>query len=370
MSAVPTLAAVTLDEHGGGIAAASRLIWRVMGEAWGWRRQLVTLDPLPKSGRPSFRQRVQFGVRLASLQAAQPNGWVLFTHLGLARAETFLPPAVRRPYAIFLHGIEAWRPLNERERQVLRGASLRLANSRYTARRVALANPDIGPIECCPLALDCEPTAFRPPLDIELRRAMGSSAVLLVGRMSAAERYKGHDALLEAWPRVLSSQPDARLVLVGDGDDRGRLVAKSQALGIASHVVFPGFLSADALASLYGEAAVFAMPSRGEGFGLVYLEAMAHGLPCIGSTHDAAGEVIEDGVTGFLVDQDDQDRLARLLTDVLGNEAARRRMGDAGRARVRECFSYRQFADRFLELIRPAFAEESLALTAASSPTD
>ncbi len=127
----------------------------------------------------------------------------------------------------------------------------------------------------------------------------------IVARMSSAERYKGHDELLEAWPIVKAHLPDARLVCVGDGDDLPRLQQKAHELGIGSETIFTGFVSADELHGWYDAASVFAMPSRGEGFGLVYLEAMSHGLPCIGSVHDAAGEIIDDGVTGHLVDQSD-----------------------------------------------------------------
>ena len=104
---------------------------------------------------------------------------------------------------------------------------------------------------------------------------------------------------------------------------------------------------------LYGQAAVFALPSRGEGFGLVYLEAMAAGLPCIGSTDDAAVDVIEDGRTGLLVRQDDVTALAGAVSRLLSDEALRRRMGEAGRARQQSVFSYANFRDRTLGLLAP-----------------
>jgi phosphatidylinositol alpha-1,6-mannosyltransferase len=104
-------------------------------------------------------------------------------------------------------------------------------------------------------------------------------------------------------------------------------------------------------AELYRGAQVFAMPSRGEGFGLVYLEAMAHGLPCIGSTHDAAGEVIADGITGYLTPQADIAGLAARVLDLLTDESRRRAMGESGRTRVASLFTYRHFAGRLLTLL-------------------
>jgi len=104
---------------------------------------------------------------------------------------------------------------------------------------------------------------------------------------------------------------------------------------------------------------VFAMPSRGEGFGIAYLEAMAHGLPCIGSVHDAAGEVIEDGVTGYLVDQSDTRALADRVSRLLGDDAGRREMGEAGRRRLRERFTADRFARRLGDLVEAALGAET-----------
>lgn len=365
----PALAAITLHQTGGGVAAVSRLVWRVLGDTWGDSRRLIALGRPRSSHRPGINQRVQFGLRLAGEQIAHPDSWVIFTHLSLARATSVMPTMVRRPYAVFLHGIEAWRPLGPRERAVLQGAALRVANSRYTAQQVLAVNPDVGPIEICPLAIE-DRTPPNPAGRHELDEAVGAKSVLLVGRMAAGERYKGHDALLEIWPRVTAAIPDARLVFAGDGDDRARLVEKAAALGISDRVIFTGFLPVDALDHLYNRAAVFAMPSRGEGFGLVYLEAMAHGLPCLGSIHDAASEVIEDGVTGALVDQANGSALADVVTRWLSDEDMRRRLGRAGRERVRRHFTYGQFSHRLTGLLQRSFGPEVSGLRSASRVVD
>jgi phosphatidylinositol alpha-1,6-mannosyltransferase len=177
--------------------------------------------------------------------------------------------------------------------------------------------------------------------------------------MSASERYKGHDELLECWPGVLAVQPDARLVFVGDGDDLSRLKDKARALGVAHALVTPGFVDDGGLSEAYRHAAVFAMPSWNEGFGLVYLEAMSHGLPCIGSVHDAASEIIVDGLTGFLVDQRERPTLAVRIATLLGDEPRRRAMGEAGRQRALAQFSYEQFRDRVSEALTATFSEPS-----------
>jgi phosphatidylinositol alpha-1,6-mannosyltransferase len=174
--------------------------------------------------------------------------------------------------------------------------------------------------------------------------------------MLAEERYKGHDEVLDAWGGVLARVPEAVLVFAGEGDDEPRLRRKAAHLNIESSVRFAGFVSDADLHALYDEAAVFAMPSRNEGFGLVYLEAMSHGVPCIGSTADAAREVIQDGVTGFLVHQQDRSALTDRIVRLLSDESRRREMGMAGRARVETLYSYARFRDGMIEALDGAFA--------------
>lgn len=349
----PCLAAITLDPMGGGVAAVSRLLWRVFQDRWAQHARLVTLlnDESPLNTLDSSTAtRVRFGARIATLQVSQQVDWMLYTHLSVARVQTFVPPPMRRPYAVFIHGIEAWRPLPPATEAVLQGAALRVANSAFTAGRVAAMHPGIGGIVPCPLALSPEQLARVTAVGVK-NPAIGDHAVLVVARMSSGERYKGHDELLDAWPDVRKTVPDARLVFVGDGDDVVRLREKAGALGIGTSVLFAGFVSEADLIGFYRSAAAFAMPSRGEGFGLVYLEAMSHGVPCVAALDDAAGEVVEDGRTGFLIRQDDRqalaDRLIRLLTD----EPLRRRMGAAGARHVEERFSYGRFSRHMLSLM-------------------
>jgi phosphatidyl-myo-inositol dimannoside synthase len=352
-----TLAAITLHPKGGGVAAVSRLLWRVFVDRWRDDADLETLVG-DQRGRVSIETttgaRLAFGARIASRQMTGRSPWIFFSHVSVAQVQRFVPAPFRCPYAVFIHGIEAWRPLSEAQRRVIDGAVLRVANSRFTARRVREAHEGMSEILPCPLALSPEFTAGLS-FDAVAAGPRGSADVLVVGRMVAAERYKGHDELLDAWPEVRRRVPDARLVFVGDGDDAVRLGQKAADLGVATSVRFEGFVSDDVLQALYRRAAVLAMPSRGEGFGLVYLEAMAHGLPCIGSIHDAAGEVIEDGVTGFLVDQEDTRTVADRIVTLLTDEPRRRQMGAEGRRRLEGEFSYEAFGRRMLALIDGAF---------------
>jgi phosphatidylinositol alpha-1,6-mannosyltransferase len=358
------VAAITVHTNGGGVAAVSRLLLSAVRERWGAGVPLIPLVEHgvdPRRPEPGLAARVRFGARIASCQALGRTSWIFFTHLAVARAQAFVPAVLRQPYAVFLHGIEAWRPLTPAEGHVLDRAALRVANSSFTARRIREANPAVGEIAVCPLAL---PRGWPMATPGQAAPSFGPQAVLVLARMLAAERYKGHDQLLAAWPRVLARMPDARLVLAGDGDDVPRL--KALARGLDGSVVFTGFVPDADLPALYDAAALFAMPSRGEGFGLVYLEAMSRGLACIGSVHDAAGEIIQDGVTGFLVNQDDPAQLADRIIALLEDEPRRRAMGQQGRQVVRRTFQYEQFSARLIALLDETLGDARVGALAAA----
>ena len=348
------LATATLAPAGDGIAYAARLIHRAMSDLGGGDPALVELGAIG-SDSITLRTRVQFFARLARLQSLRRVNWVLFTHVGIARAQLRVPRHFRRPYGVLLHGIEAWSAtLDAERRDALRQARVRIAISPHTARRVAAAHPDLPALETCLLALlPDEEQPDRVPADV--RVDYGPHAVVIVGRMSSTERYKGHDQLVLAWPRVLAEIPNASLVMVGRGDDVERLRAKAAALGLGRSVHFTGFLPDAAVRAVLRNSAVFAMPSRGEGFGLVYLQAMRAGIPCLGSRDDAAADVIVDGETGLLVPRQDPDAISGAVVRLLTDETMRRRLGAAGRRRFDSLFTYPRFRARLAGILARAF---------------
>jgi phosphatidylinositol alpha-1,6-mannosyltransferase len=281
------------------------------------------------------------------------------THLSAARVQRFLGGRLSAPYAVFLHGIEVWDRLAPADRAILDGAALLVTNSAHTARRAEAANPGLGPVAVCPLG-------HSAPNDAPAARRHASPIILTVARMVSTERYKGHDQLIEALPAIRRRVPEARLVFVGAGDDVPRLRAKAHALDVAAHVTFTGFLPDEALRRSYAEAAVFAMPSRGEGFGLAYLEAMAAGVPCVGSVHDAASEVIEDGITGYLVRQENLDEIATRVSSLLLDPGLAAGMGRQGRERWAREFTYADFRRRLMAALDRPFRLHGAAATQPS----
>lgn len=345
-NAPPILAVVSARPAGDGVGYVGLLLERALAEISGHPPRVIALDPATP-GKVTRREQLSFLSRLTLAQRVAPELPVVFNHVGIARAQARVPAPVRRPFAVFLHGVEVWDPALDPDRKVaIRGAAIRLSNSRFTARRVGEVHPGLGPIHPCPLAL--LPETGRPTADdiAEAERwltAAPGPRTAIIGRMSRSERYKGHDELIECWPQVRARLPNARLFVVGRGDDVERLRTKASSAGLGDAVVFTGFLRDGAMRELLTRCNVFAMPSRGEGFGLAYLEAMRRGLPCIGSDADAAAEVIADGETGCIVPAGDLAALASTIAELLADPSRARALGARGRERERAVFSFDAF---------------------------
>jgi glycosyltransferase involved in cell wall biosynthesis len=261
---------------------------------------------------------------------------VLHAHL----APLALPLIARgASLAQFLVGIEVWKPLTVLQRQAISRAKPVVGISDHTVRRFRCANPgfDVIPTLVCHPGMPSEESRRE-----DVRRR---DAALIVGRMVSSERYKGHDELLEIWPSVLSQIGPAELWIAGDGDDRARLEAKAASLGLSDQVKFLGELSEAELRNLYFECSFFVMPSRDEGFGLVFLEAMRCAKACIGAA-GAAAEIITDGESGYVVDPGDGGALTEAVVRLFRDEELRKRMGKRGLARFQEHFTVQHFQRR------------------------
>ena len=355
------LALVRSQPTGDGVGYVGLLLRRALDEITGVETRVVALDARDIA-RPSAFERLRFLARLTNAERRRPKLPVVFNHLGIARAQPHVPGRWRAPYAVFLHGTEIWDPsIDESRKSAVRQAIVRFSNSRFTASRVEAIHPDVGPVVPCPLAL--RPDA-PPPSPIDERAAERilagrSLAVAMVGRMSAAERYKGHDEMLDAWPLVRARVPGASLFVIGRGDDLQRLTARARDENLDDSVTYTGFLPDGVMRALLPRCALLAMPSRGEGFGLAYLEAMRAGLPCIGSAADGARDVIVDGATGFLVGNDPGETvnrrdLTRALLTLLTDDSLRRRFGENGKHREATEFSWPSFRDRLGERLSAA----------------
>lgn len=138
-----------------------------------------------------------------------------------------------------------------------------------------------------------------------------------MARLAEAERYKGYDQILQALPTIRQSIPNIHYILVGKGSDRPRIENLITQLQLQDCVTLAGFVPDDELCDHYNLCDVFAMPSKREGFGIVYLEALACGKPTLGGNQDGAVDALCHGTLGALVDPDDIDAIAQTLIQIL-----------------------------------------------------
>lgn len=158
--------------------------------------------------------------------------------------------------------------------------------------------------------------------------------LIFVGRLAAV---KGVPMLLEAMQGLIADHPDLRLTLVGDGPEREGLEARAR--GLRGHVDFAGYQSQDEVAALLREATALVLPSFAEGLPVVLMEALAARVPVVTTRIAGVAELVEDELSGLLVPPGDAVALRAALGRVLGDPEMRRRMGEAGRARVLEEFA-------------------------------
>ena len=234
--------------------------------------------------------------------------------LAIARLAKVLNPRLR--YYLVAHGIEVWRPYTLLERRALLGAHRILCISEYTRRQMLRFFPDL-PAERLVVVPNTLDPYFAPALNDQVSKApFATPRILTVSRLSAGDTYKGVDTLIEAMPLVRRDFPMARLRIVGQGDDLPRLTALVERLGVDFTVDFTGPLSDEALRAEYAGCDLFALPSRKEGFGLVFLEAMTYGKACLGARAGGTPEVITDA-TGQLVEYGNIPDLAAAVADLV-----------------------------------------------------
>ena len=273
---------------------------------------------------------------------------VLALHPNLAplvAAMKLLAPGMRS--AVVVHGVEVWTALPAIRRWSLQSADRILAPSEYTLSR-AMREQHIFHGKGRKLAWSLD-----PEFDSQPRPFAGSSlphgfpqgrVILTVGRWDAGEAYKGVDHLIAALPKLPTTFSDVHLVAVGEGSDLPRLRSLARGSGVSERIHFLPFIAHDQLPNAYDHCAIFAMPSRGEGFGLVFIEAMARGKPVIGGAHGGTPEIIDDGVNGYLVRYGDVDQLLDRLTRLLSDDCLRESMGSQARAGTRRNFTFARFS--------------------------
>ena len=229
-------------------------------------------------------------------------------HINLLALAVPLAKVKRVPVVLQVHGIDVWQRPSARAAFWVRQVNAVWSVSGVTRDRMRVwAGLPASKYTVIPNTIHQERYGLAPRrADLVNRyKLSGRKVIMTLARLASDERYKGIDEIIEVMPALLADDPAFVYLIVGDGDDRPRLQAKAAALGIADKVIFAGFVQEAEKADHLRLADVFALPGRGEGFGIVYLEALACGVPAVGSQLDGSREALRGGELGELADPAD-----------------------------------------------------------------
>jgi phosphatidyl-myo-inositol dimannoside synthase len=232
-----------------------------------------------------------------------------------------LRPFVRAPIVAVIHGVDAWEPTSRQVTNYLvREIDAFIAVSELTKQRfLGWAKLDSDKAFIVPPAIDLEAFRSGPKDAVLLDRygLTGKTVLMTLGRLASDERYKGFDEILELLPTLSTEIPNVAYLIVGDGSDRPRLEKKARALGMHDRVVFAGLIPEAEKADHYRLADAYVMPGWAEGFGIVYLEAMACGIPVVASEGDGSREAVRHGALGIMVDPNDREDIRAGIIEAL-----------------------------------------------------
>lgn len=369
----------------GGVQEAGRQTARALSaiaNAKGWQLEVFSLNDLQGQhnlssiGLPILfhgfgRRKVRFVLALIhqSLSLGRKNlFFVLAGHPNLAPAALGIKLISRVvKTTVMTHGVEVWKRLPILRRAALERADLVLAPSESTVTKLAKVQ-QINRTKIRKLSWPVNPNLLSmadTPGNLPLPAGFPQGRVILtVGRWSSAERYKGLDDLIEATSELRNSFNDLHLVVVGGGDDLPRLRKLATSTGIADSVDFLDRIPQAQLAACYANAYLFALPSTGEGFGLVFLEAMAFGQPIVATACGGTMDVVVDGINGLLISPRDIRCLVDALGRLLRDESLRERLGQNGAEMVRSKFGFEAFKGKLADILtdvelRPSFRADS-----------
>lgn len=364
-----------LDRTRGGIQAFSHFLLQALKIAV----PRVRIRTLAKSGFGTNADHCHMGrvpgplrtlVFAAALLAAGLRSrplMVLASHVNFLPAARLLKRCKGVPYVGVAHGIEVWGNPRPRLRAALNDADLIVAVSRYTRDRI-ITDQCVPPERLGILPNTFDQAAFSPgPKPPELMRRYqlpaNAKVIFSFGRLAASERYKGFDRIIAALPEILRRVPGAYYLIGGTGDDRPCLESLARSNGTAARVIFTGFIRPEELCGHYNLCDAFAMPSTGEGFGIVYLEALACGKPVLAGNRDGSVDALADGRFGALIDPENKPELEDTLVRMLLHQHPHPLMyePDELRRQVTAKFGFEAFSKNLAQQLRRVLPDAAFA---------
>lgn len=249
---------------------------------------------------------------------------VVISHINLSLPAYLIKIFSPQTKVILLaHGIEVWKPLSGIKRKLIRSADMVVVVSNFTKKKILQHHP----VKKILVINNCLDPYLPDPVDsrIEMRKKIGISEGALVlmtlSRLSSSEQNKNYDNILASVRKLKQEVPSIKYMFVGkyDSKEKERLDQLIFDLGLKDDVIFTGFVPDEELAHYYGMADIYVMPSRKEGFGISFIEAMYYGLPVIGGNADGSTDALLNGQLGLMVDPGRPDELTSAIAKVSCN---------------------------------------------------
>jgi glycosyltransferase involved in cell wall biosynthesis len=278
--------------------------------------------PLWGAGRSSGRlQTLHFAAGLLAACAYHRPDRVISSHLNFGPVALLAKKLFGIPFALTVHGIVVHGDLSAGRREALLNADIVFADSAWSKQRLMdVIKIDAGRVHILPCTVDASRFSSGQRSERLVSRYKlkpDEQVVLTVARLDSREGYKGYDRVVQALPSIRTACGPVRYILAGEGDDRPRVQTIARELCVENAVTFTGFVADEELADHYRLADVFAMPSTSEGFGIVFLEALACGTPVLAGNSDGSVDALDKGRLGRLVDPKDVRAIANGLIELL-----------------------------------------------------
>ncbi|MDM9583606.1 glycosyltransferase family 4 protein [Nostoc sp. GT001] len=275
---------------------------------------------------PKLLQPILFAAKITILAILQHPIIVISTHVNYAIVCYILKFFTGTPYWVVAHGLEVWDIENKATQFALEKADKIISVSNYTRQRLLQdTNIDSEKIVILPNTFDASKFLINSKPTYLLKRynlTDEQPVILTVTRLGSMAKYKGYDQILHALIKVRSHLPNVHFILAGKGDDIPRIKALVTNLNLQNCVTIAGFVPDQELCDHYNLCDVFALPSKGEGFGIVFLEALACGKPVLAGNQDGSIDPLADGKLGCLVDPDNVEEIADNLIQILQGDCA------------------------------------------------
>ncbi len=357
-ASLPSVVVLCSDADGvGGIETATRTLYIVLDSSNENPRMVSLQSSRFKAGRRRAAKAAFIFAALRATLGLPPDAVIVATHLGLAPVAWFCSLMSHRPFVVWFHGREVWRPASKLKRMAVDHAAAIWSVSEFTQRESFDWLPRRHPAEV--LLHHGLQEAHLSKLARISHCESSFTRIVTLSRLDPQNRYKGIDTLIRATAALATQSSNLQLSVIGGGEDRAYLENLARQLGVSDMVTFHGRLEWKDIEDIYAESTIFALPSRqrsglqaeGDGFGIATIEACAAALPVVVGEGGCSASIVE-GVTGISATPADLSHVLAGITLLLDDPAAARRMGEAGREHVLRNFSEPAFANRVRAALR------------------